>query len=202
VVTGDDVRAAVAAATTTLAPTIKDGDWDKRAGKLRWSCRHTLAHIVDCLYWYASNLARRSTHDAGSPDVSDDSPLDFHLDSARSGGALLALAVDGADDEARGFHSFGIADRSGFAAMGCDEVLIHSNDIAAGLGVDFVPPPEVAERTLRRLFPWAPTDTEPWQTLLWANGREALGDRAPETKWLWHCAPLAEWAGDIRRMPK
>ena len=199
-VTGDDVRVAAEAFTSALAPAVSDGDWDRRAGKLRWSCRHTLAHVVDCLYWYASNLARRSTHDAGSPDVADDSPLDFHLDSVRSGAALLALAVDTADEDARGFHSFGMADRSGFAAMGCDEVLIHGNDIAGGLGVEFAPPGGVAERTLRRLFPWTPPDNDPWQGLLWANGRQKLGDRAAETKWLWHCAPLDQWDGEIRRL--
>jgi hypothetical protein len=52
------------------------------------------------------------------------------------------------------------------------------------------------ERTLRRLFPWAPNDTNVWETLRWANGRQALGDRPQLELWWWHCAPLDEWNGN------
>lgn len=188
-VTGADVRAAANAFTETLAPAVT-GDWDQPAGTLTWSCHQTLAHVVDCLFWYASNLARRSTSVAASPDVTAATPVDELIDSTRSGGELLAVVVDVADEAARGWHSFGIADRSGFAAMGCDEVLVHGFDITAGLGLGYRPPFDVAERTLRRLFPSAPTDTDPWATLLWANGRQALGDRPPPRRWRWRCDPL------------
>ena len=123
------------------------------------------------------------------------------LESTRSAAALLALAVDGADDNARGWHPFGIADRSGFAAMGCDEILVHGHDIASGLGVAYAPPADVAERTLRRLFPWAEAGDDAWRALLLANGR-AVDDVAADADWLWHCAPLAGWDGQRRRMPK
>jgi hypothetical protein len=195
------VIAATEALVAALEPSVASGDWEQRAGALTWSCRHTLAHAVDCVYWYASNLVRRSTVDAGSPDVDDATALPQLVDSLRSGGALLALAVDTADGDARGFHPYGMADASGFAAMGCDEVLVHGHDIARGLGVTrYEPPVDTVERTLRRLFPWAPEDADPWTALLWANGRVALGDRPPERKWLWHCAPLDEWDGEIRRL--
>jgi hypothetical protein len=92
-----------------------------------------------------------------------------------------------------------MADASGFAAMGCDEILVHGYDLATGLDLAYDPPAAAAEATLRRLFPWAPTDTDPWATLLWANGRAALGEQPPEKRWLWQCAPLAEWNGEIRR---
>jgi uncharacterized protein (TIGR03083 family) len=190
-VTGDDVTTAVDAVAGAIVPAI-EADWDKPAGLLTWSCRHTLAHVVDCLFWYASNLVRRSTSVAASPDVVDATPVDELLDSMRSGAALLALAVDSADDDARGWHSYGISDRSGFAAMGCDEVLVHGWDITSGLGLALDPPSDVAERTLRRLFPSAPTDTDPWETLLWANGRRNLGDLAPKKRWRWQCEPLAK----------
>jgi hypothetical protein len=55
-------------------------------------------------------------------------------------------------------------------------------------------------RVVRRLFPWAPTDVDPWQALRWACGRTALPDRprlGPD--WWVHCAPLAEWDGTIKR---
>jgi uncharacterized protein (TIGR03083 family) len=199
--TGSDVATAVEALLSVLEGAPPETDWDVPAGALDWSCRHTLAHLVDCLYWYASNLARRSISDAASPDVEDATDVEFHLDALRSAAALLALAVDAADDEARGWHPFGMADRTGFAAMGCDEVLVHGYDLSLGLALDFSPPLDVVERTLSRLFPWAPPSADPWDALLWANGRQALGERSPEVRWLWHCAPLDAWDGEIRRMP-
>jgi hypothetical protein len=97
----------------------------------------------------------------------------------------------------------GMADRSGFLAMGCDEILIHTDDILRGLGSSFSPPPEIVSRVLARLFPWAPTNTDPWETLRWANGRADLGDLPnPGPNWIWHCAPLEEWDGTIPQMPE
>jgi hypothetical protein len=196
----DDIRAAVGVVAAAIEPAIDGGDWDRPAGQLTWTCRRTLAHLVDCLTWYAANLARRSTGDVATIEPALDTPLPVMVDALRSMGAVLAEVVGAAADTDRGFHPYGICDRSGFAAMGCDEVLVHGYDLAGGLGLTYAPPRDVVERTLRRLFPWAPAGADPWDALLWANGRQPLGDLPPETEWLWHCAPLAEWNGDIRRM--
>jgi hypothetical protein len=51
-----------------------------------------------------------------------------------------------------------------------------------------------------RIFPWAPAEGDPWAALRWAAGRAALPDRerlGPD--WYWHCAPLAEWDGTIKK---
>ena len=53
----------------------------------------------------------------------------------------------------------------------------------------------LSSAVLTRLFPWAPTDGDPWSALLWATGRGELPGREPVTSWRWHCAPLAEWDG-------
>ena len=164
----------------------------------------TLAHMVDCLNWYAALLARRSTGDVEVPEAAALGPSQL-VDALRSGAAVLAAAVAAADADDRAWHPFGIADRCGFAAMGCDELLVHGFDLAGGLGHQgaallYEPPNELTERVVRRLFPWSPDDEESWATLLWANGRAALGDRPPETKWLWQCAPLTEWDGEVRRL--
>lgn len=79
--------------------------------------------------------------------------------------------------------------------MACDELLVHTADAAEGLGAVFQPDPALAAATLRRLFPWAPTDLAPWPALLWANGRLELPGKPRLTRWRWHCAPLAEWDG-------
>src|SRR6478735_4891249 len=69
-------------------------------------------------------------------------------------------------------------------------------DLAATLGtfatvvarvVQGAPSAGLSEATLRRLFPWAPHDADPWRTLLWANGRADLPGHPRQREWRWHC---------------
>jgi Mycothiol maleylpyruvate isomerase N-terminal domain len=61
--------------------------------------------------------------------------------------------------------------------------------------IDATPPAGLVRATRDRLFPWAPATPDPWSSLLWANGRIALGGHPRQTRWRWHCAPLEEWDG-------
>jgi hypothetical protein len=108
---------------------------------------------------------------------------------------VLARVTDASPPGARGWHPFGLADASGFAAMACDEFLVHTDNVARGLEVPFAPPRALARATLERLFPWAPADADPWAALLWANGRIDLPGQPRQVDWRWHCAPLEEWDG-------
>jgi hypothetical protein len=194
----DDVLAATDAVVSALEPAIDDAErWTEPAGTLRWSCTATLIHIVDCFVWYAASLARRSTRGIELMETNHDAGIGVLVDSVRSGGAMLAAVVAAAGPDDRGWHLFGVADRSGWAAMGVDEALIHGADLAAGLGVALHPPPAVADHVVRRLFPWAPTEGDPWDRLLWANGRAPLGDLPTSRRWRVHCAPLEEWDGEL-----
>ena len=194
----NDVMAATDAVVSAVAPAIDDAErWRCPAGTLRWTCTATLAHMVDCLFWYAASLARRSTEGIEVPEANPAGEPGVLVDSLRSGGALLATVVAAAGPDDRGWHLFGSADRSGWAAMGVDEVLIHGADVAAGLGRGFDPPSDVADHVVRRLFPWAPTDGDAWDRLLWANGRAPLGDLPTSRRWRFHCAPLEEWDGQV-----
>ena len=93
-----------------------------------------------------------------------------------------------------------IADPAGFVAMGMDELLMHTHDIASGLGAEFEPPDHLIRAVLDRLFPWWPRQSELLPALLWANGRGALpGQDVLGAAWLWHCAPLEYWDGTIPR---
>jgi hypothetical protein len=203
-VTADDIELAVDAAVTTLSQVL-DRDWRVPAGGLEWDCWETVEHISDDLFVYAGQLGPRR------PPLTDHVPFAWYrrrpagppgaifvdaeagpaglLQVLESCGALLAAMVRTRSPQVRSHHVFGAADPEGFAAMGVVEVLVHVHDVAAGLGVDWNPDADLCERVLFRLFPDAPTDTDPWRTLLWATGRGELPGRPRLTSWRWHGTP-------------
>lgn len=91
----------------------------------------------------------------------------------------------------------GMADPSGFAAVGCDELLVHGWDVAQGLLLEFTSDPQLTGRVLGRLFPWVPLEPHPWSALLWANGRLDLPTTPRQHGWRWHCAPAEQWDGSV-----
>jgi len=202
-VTPDHLLRAASLCRETLAPAA-DADWTVEAGDIDQTCRETIDHVVSCQTFYASHLAARTR--ARLPRLRQhdpDAPLEHVLDLVPAGAAVLAAVARGSAPDARAFHPAGMADPEGFLAMGCDEIVVHTGDIATGLGVAFAPPDDLCAKVVARLFPWAPTDTDPWPTLLWANGRAPLGERARlDSDWYWHCAPLAEWDGQVNRRIK
>ena len=196
----EDVRAAAAVCREELSGLV-DLDWSMRAGDLDWSCRQTLEHIPNTQIFYVSHLALAAKEmlpmARGGEDRLNVAEL---LLSVEVNAAILEHVLRAAPASTRAFHPAGMADASGFAAMGCDEILIHTADIASGFGIDFHPPEDLCSRVLARLFPWAPTDVGSWESLLWANGRIALPRLGPQDEnWRWHCAPLNEWDGRIAR---
>ena len=195
----DDVLAASEAAHALLAP-LADRDWSVIAGDLEWDCRETLEHVAYVQLFYATHAADSSQRRLPSARLDNaNRPIPELVQLHLSLSNVLAAVLRGMPEDARGWHPAGLADRYGFAAMACTETLVHTNDIAQGLGVDFTPPPDIATRTLARLFPWVHDDGDPWQTLLYAAGRRGLGGnerRAPN--WSWQCAPLSEWDGTER----
>jgi hypothetical protein len=196
----DDLLGAAAVCREALAPAV-GADWGRRAGELAWTCRRTLDHIPDALLLYAGMLAIRA--EGRVPVVRDgdvDQPIEGLLGLVAIGAAVLAEVARAAPEGARAFHPAGRADACGFVAMGCTEILVHTADIARGLGLDFRPPDDLAGRVLARLFPWAPADGDPWAALLWAAGRGGLpGRERPGPDWYWHSAPLTEWDGTVKR---
>lgn len=190
------LRAAALVCQETLRSEL-DADWSLPAGDLTWDCRRTLDHIVDALLFYAAHLATRATRRL--PPLRNGDPsleVEHLLASVGTAAALLAELAGSAGPETRAFHPAGMADGSGFVAVGCSEILIHTADIADGLGLPLQPPDGLTAAVLARIFPWAPPDAEPWAAFQWVCGRAPLSDRerlGPD--WWWHCAPLAEWDG-------
>jgi len=195
-VSPEALRQAVECVAGTLAP-YAEADWSVLAGELEWSCRRTLEHAVDTQIWYATHLAtlapgRRQRCRDGDPNGSVASVLDALVSASH----ILARVAEATPPGGRGFHPSGMADASGFIAMGCDEALVHGNDICAGLGAAYTPPGDICDDVVRRLFPWAPEYDDAWERLLWCNGRIALPGHARLTKeWNWWPAPLEEWDG-------
>jgi hypothetical protein len=196
----EDVLAAAEAAHNTLAPAV-DHDWTVPSGDVEWDCRYTLDHISNALIFYAGSLATNATERIRNVrNPGDGLLIGDLLESLKISAAILARVIEAQPSSARGFHPAGMADPSGFAGMACDEILVHTSDIAAGLGVVFQPTADLSAKVVGRLFPWAPTDIDQWQTLLWANGRTwlpYLGHQ--ESNWQWHCKPLSEWDGTITK---
>jgi len=200
----DDVTRAVELALDTLA-TAAGRDWHVPAGGLEWTCWETVEHMSDDLFTYAAQLGPAkpslTTHvPFGWQRRRDGGPaLTVFVDRAEGPpgllqvfetcGAMLAAMLRAVPPDRQSFHSYGPSDPSGFAAMGVVEVLAHLHDVAAGLGLPCDPPAGLCAAALRRLFPSAPADVEPWRALLWSTGRADLPDRPAPASWTWDGSP-------------
>ncbi|MCD7441302.1 GNAT family N-acetyltransferase [Streptomyces lincolnensis] len=187
---GDRVEEAVAGSVALLR-TVAERDWaGVRAGRLEWDCATTAFHIGEDLVAYAAQLAGRARNAYVPFEITLDEGTDNAgiVDVIEATGALLAAALRTAPREARAFHPypFRSANRDGFAAMGVAEVLLHTHDIAEGLGIAYEPAAELAEYVLTGIFPHVQPGQDHWRTLLWATGRGELPGRAPVTQWRWN----------------
>lgn len=202
--TADDLDHVVQLSLATLRPAVS-ADWDVPAGTLEWSCWETVEHLADDLFTYAAQLGPRTpSTDSHVPFGSMAQRLGgpenaIHADPAagpagllevlEACGALLVAMVRTTPPFVRSYHIFGASDPVGFAAMGIVETLVHTHDIASGLGLTWTPPADPCGKVLTRLFPEAPADTDRWQTVLWATGRADLPGRPRLTSWRWHGTP-------------
>ncbi|MEU6101551.1 GNAT family N-acetyltransferase [Streptomyces flaveolus] len=187
---GDQVEEAVAGAVALLR-TATDRDWEgARAGRLEWSCRYTAEHVAGDLIAYAGQLAGRATGAYVPFEITLDDGTDNEgvLQVIETTGALLAATLRTTPREVRAFHPypFRSANREGFATMGITEVLVHTHDIAEGLGLAYEPPAALCEDVLTRIFPHVQPGPDHWRTLLWATGRGELPGRAPLDAWRWN----------------
>jgi uncharacterized protein (TIGR03083 family) len=173
-------------AMTDALREVADGSWEVSAGDVDWSCRDTAAHVADDLFSYASQVIAQPA-DGYLPIEAAIDPSASNveiLSAVAMCGRLLANAVESADPGARGWHPYGTSDPDGFAAMGVVEVLVHTFDMAKGLGLDWTPPTALCEPVLRRLFPQAPSG-DPAAVLLYCCGREPLDELPRLEEWTW-----------------
>ncbi|WP_406400888.1 hypothetical protein [Streptomyces uncialis] len=196
----DDLDLAVRLALAVLRK-APPAAWDGKAGSLEWDCWETVEHLSDDLFAYAVQLGPRKppldtevpfvweSRRPGGPEVTvradrKAGPAGL-LQVLEASGALLVAMVRTTAPEVRAYHVFGVSDAAGFAAMGVVETLVHTHDLAQGIGLDWNPPADLCARVLARLFPDAPAATDPWTTLLWATGRAELDGRPRLATWRW-----------------
>ena len=212
-VTAEDVLTAAATAVTALSP---GGDWSARAGDLEWDCWETVEHVADDLLFYALHLtlpprrtylpleaaARRPGGAENTVRVEPTAGTDGLLDALTAAAGLLAAVVRTTTPDVRGYHSFGPADAEASAAMGVLETLVHTADVATGLGLPFQPDPALCGRVLARLFPEVDAGGDPWTALRWATGRVALPGRPRRADgWRWSNATLDDAPARHRAAP-
>lgn len=194
--TGDDVLVATEACRAVLEPALAL-DWIAPVPDLDFTVAGVVAHAAAAPLWYSVDMWSGPADGTFEVSSHADRENERLLTSLVAASRVLAAAVDAAPPDLRGFHPFGSPDPAGFAAMACDELLVHGRDAALGLGREFRGNETLARGILTRLFPWHEPgpDDDPWQILLWANGRLSLPGRADQTRWRWQCAPLSEWDG-------
>lgn len=195
-VTSEDLLAAGEAARDSLAH-LSEAQWGVKSPSMEWTRFITASHICAALQFYATQLAVGSSSYTATIRI-DEAQLKAEAlpEHVKSQASLLAAVAAGVLSDTRAWHSSGIPDIEGFLAMGCAEVMLPCWDATNGTEIEFAGDDEIAGRTLQRLFPWAPTDTSPWETLLFATGRGELdGHESPGERWMWHNSPLNEWDG-------
>ncbi|MFI6981239.1 hypothetical protein ACIBSV_21960 [Embleya sp. NPDC050154] len=169
---------------------VVDPAWGRPADGER-SCRQLLDHLALGLVGYTGLLIARPTDRYITLFASLDpaAPIDACLDGLGIAGTVLASTVRDTPPEVRAWHPWGHSDRTGFAAMGVVELLLHTYDITRALGQVWSPPDELAAPALARLFPDAPTGTgdAPADVLSWCTGRGDLPGRprVPAGEWQW-----------------
>ena len=196
--TPSDLGLAAAVCRRALEP-LANRDWTVRAGDLDWDVRATLTHVCDAVGWYAAHLAVQGRHrlrlDFRVHDEATNAELLDVLDAAA---ATLAQVARAAPPDVRAYHSAGMADVSGFVAMGCDEVLVHGWDASGASGW--------ASSWPRTWRPACSGACSPGRRPTWHRGPRCCGptdvsiSRPPPRlgpDWVWHCAPLDEWDGTI-----
>ena len=169
-----DAIAAARTAEAALRPVI-DRDWSVRAGPLEWNVEQTITHMIAAAAKYTLYLASQSRRFIGLsisrwPDATNEEVIDSLVPVA-TGLANVAMVTP---PDVRAYHVTGPSTAAEYVGRGCVELLVHTGDALAGLGVDFAPPADLCQRVLARQYPdaaAADAHHDPWKALLAATGR-------------------------------
>ena len=160
-------------------PTVDD-DWSVPAGDLEWSCWSTLDHTIDCLFSYVMQLASEA-HAGFLPfnelhAQPDARPVDLLAGLRGVGTMLVAVARDAAPGATAsdGVLPLDLAD---WCARGAYELVLHTDDVLAGLGARWDVPTELCQSILESPALWmvdrsrAAEAEDGWHSLILGSGR-------------------------------
>lgn len=168
----DSVEAAAAVVIAALRPAVH-ADWSVRAGDLEWSVDRTIAHMTGAPAKYALYLSSRSTrYVAVWVYPAEDATRQERLEGIEGCAAALAGVAATAPRDAVGYHVTGMRNAEQFLAMACEELLVHTYDVASGLGLPYQPPEELCRLVIEHGYPGAAIGNRPaWPFLVWLSGR-------------------------------
>jgi hypothetical protein len=171
VLTPDDVITAAMTAEAALRPLVSS-DWSVRAGPLEWDVEQTITHMIGGPAKYTLYVASQSEHFialsmARWPDATNEEIIDSIVPVAAGLAAVAAATPPGV----RAYHATGPSSAIDYVGRACVELLVHTDDALAGLGVAFAPPEDLCQRVLAQRFPDAVGLASPWHGLLTASGR-------------------------------
>ena len=183
---------AVSAVAVAAWSAGSDRDWSVNAGTLEWSCTRTADHAVDTVLAPAFLLASRKLDGypkLGGSDftVGADAPPDL-IEGLATATRILVAVIEAAEPSARAVirrrPQVQVAGPQDFAPRGGSELIMHAHDVCCGLGVPFVPPPDVCYRLREHTRSWPMWDgpgnelgtgNDPWSDMLVGS------DRHPQT---------------------
>lgn len=176
--TPDEFADALDLALAALARLV-DGDWSLPAASLEWDCRQTLDHTIDCVFSYALQIAARApdrylpfTELHALPEAE---PVDL-LTGLRAVGSIFLTIARAAPADAFASDGFLRLNRDDWCARAAYEVLLHTHDVACGMGGAFNAPPNLCALILESTTLWmfdrtAVDGADPWTDLLRGSGR-------------------------------
>lgn len=168
---------------------------------LAWTSRQVVDHLCNTLAFYANHAVTRATsHQPRVRSLGEHELSDRELaQTVRTWSRLLAAVVGFGPDDWLGWHPLGMADGEGFIALACNELLVHTHDVASAHDEALTGDADLSQRLVVRLFPHDATrlgSHEPWDVLLYANGRRALGALPRQATWRSRPAPHRRSEGD------
>lgn len=179
--TVEDFRVVAALAIDTWDAAV-ELDWMVAAGTLEWSCFETADHTIDCVFSYGFHFASRAQ--AAYPQFGEVHPLAGATPAdlvagLRAMSNLLIGVITAAPAGTRAIIWRRPQPTTGspndFAARGAHELMLHTHDIAVGLGVPFEPPRAVCTRLVEQTATWPYGELQrtddPWSDLLARSGR-------------------------------
>jgi hypothetical protein len=157
-----------------LLARIPDDGWQQPAAYVGWSCWRTAEHISGDFAHYASQVATGAAdhYVAFSWDTTRAKTPAELREVLRAAGGFLSACVRVAAPDSLAWHPHGTYTPAGYAAIGAAEGIVHSTDIAAGLGLPWMPSDTVVAPVLDMVFPGTRRPEEPpLPALLRATGR-------------------------------